>query len=114
MQHEKPQTRRDRLPRWAQDELTRLALNVEYWRNRAYEARGEHGQATDTLIDDYPVLRGLPNGTRIRFNVTPEFHIIAYVTRRPGGAGELTVHGSGPFAILPAASNAVTLVRREF
>jgi hypothetical protein len=46
--------------------------------------------------------------------VTPEFHIIAYVTRRPGGAGELTVHGSGPFAILPAASNAVTLVRREF
>lgn len=60
-----------KLPRWAQDEVKRLAANVEFYRKQAFQACSVEAKGTDTFIDNYDdsEVRGLPRGTSVSFRV---------------------------------------------
>ncbi len=97
---------RTKLPKWAQDELTRLESDVARWK-----AKYEAGPAdSDTFADDYLSRRPLGTGERIVFVIEPgkvghsiERRIDARLVGR-----ELEVHGyADSLAIIPSASNHV-------
>lgn len=93
-----------KLPKWAQQRIEKLEGDVAYWRRKVTEAVSGD---TDTFIDEFPELVGLPRGSRIVFCL-PDLSQIEtrvqdkslYVAARGGG---------GPLEIQPEVSNVVRI-----
>lgn len=96
--------REQRLPKWAQAELTRLRANVKSAERAAYEAL--NSDETDTYIEtDWPrVKRGLPAGMTVHFRVGGT----VVGVRVEGGCLRVLSCTSG-ISIRPEASNYVTI-----
>lgn len=90
----------NKLPRWAQNRIEKLEADVAYWEGRVVEA--ETGE-TNTFLGDWPVNKGLPNDSRIVFNL-------------PGGQVDVQIkddhlrvmaRGGGSLEIQPHVSNVI-------
>ncbi len=97
----------ERLPKWAQQEITRLNANVEYWKARATVGP----ENSDTFLDPYgdpPT----PLGKRpvVEFHLGPDrFNDRIRVNVEAGGRGELYVAGGTTLKITPWATNVVKI-----
>jgi hypothetical protein len=100
-----------KLPKWAQQRITTLQANEEYWRRKALEAASA-GDGTNTTIYNYhrdgEEVLGLPNNTTIRFKVGK-----ARINVRVDG-DKLDVRSDGdPLLVKPWACNAVTVTTEK-
>lgn len=63
---------RSKLPKWAQQEMTRLENSAEYHKARLVESLGQNGPHSDTQVymGYQEPTAGLPNGTPIHFKLS--------------------------------------------
>ncbi|MEU9560328.1 DUF7239 family protein [Streptomyces fumanus] len=103
--------REARLPKWAQEELSRLRRSLVQAEARNAELRGKVGK-TNTHVqnfgqDDQP----LPNGSTVRFQLRSD-HWDQYVSARVE-RGRLSLLGGRSLLVLPHVSNALYLSLRD-
>ena len=103
------------LPKWAQQEISRLNANVEYWKRLALPVTvGE----SNTKVITYGVEGdiSLPNSSKVRFIMegmgNGRDYIEAYVHTSDidGEPSTLMVYGGDSLSIIPRASNSVDIV----
>lgn len=114
-----PDPREAKLPRYAQETLAELRLELDRERRRADEARLETQPGSDTFVsffDREPV--GLGNGTPVRFvlaedrNPDQSWHYIDARVTRTDGRPVLQLMGGHGLTICPQATNVID-VRME-
>lgn len=62
-------THMKRLPRWAQDEIQRLAADASEWRSKALAATGGAQKKTDCYLTDHLDEIGLPPASTVRYYI---------------------------------------------
>lgn len=93
-------SRFERLPKWAQYEITRLKLDAESWKAKALEGPAEY---------DVFVTYGFTDRKIVRFQLDHERwdrYIDAYLVKH-GDETVLTIHGGRTFDVRPHSSNLI-------
>ncbi|WP_406379139.1 hypothetical protein [Streptomyces sp. NBC_00197] len=104
-----PDPRESRLPKWAQQELSRLRRDLDIERQTVEELRGNIPD-TDTFALDY--IRGnspLPKGSRVGFHPRPDDDFGRLQIQVYCESGRLRVQGDYALTVRPSASNSLTI-----
>ena len=112
-----------KLPQWAQAEISRLGKDVAYWKAKAYQATGEtpsdvhlvtydivdNGAGGNTMAPNKP----LPVGSCVRFTLGGSRHQdVVYVDVRIKD-GELDINANDQIAVVPVAVNVVRVRAKD-
>lgn len=100
-----------KLPKWVQAEIKRLKADIEYYKQKAYQASGK--EETNVFILEGTDVIPLPKDSRIMFKVNSDDRIYEQIEVHIVGEETIEVRSAKCLKIIPRVSNSIYVERQS-